>query len=192
MCFMVDPDFNGQANNFLLGWYGTAVWVGQANPPPPLVDQAREAFGQLVVPKATLVFNPPGRTLVNFDTWFWAQDLSVAELRGTSAFGLVAVATPGTLVITPGDGSAPLSCSWVTVKSDACAHAYRRSSVGGSVRGASGAPAYEASGKATWTVRFEQNDAPVVVAGAPTELTGPELTVAVVVAEVQTLVTGTS
>ena len=68
--------------------------MGQANEPPPLVDQAREAFGQLEVPKAKLVFNPTARTLVNLDTWFWAQDLSGEELRGTSAFGLVAVATP--------------------------------------------------------------------------------------------------
>jgi len=192
MCFMVDPDFNGQANNFLLGWYGTAVWVGQVNEPPPLVDQAREAFGQLDVPAATLVFNPPGRTLVNFDTWFWAQGLSGAELRGTSAFGLVAVATPNELVITPGDGSAPKSCAWVTVKSDACAYAYRRSSAGGSARSPSGAPAYQASGVATWTVRFEQNGSPVPIAGAPTVLTESKLSAAVVVAEVQTIVTGAS
>jgi hypothetical protein len=155
-----------------------------------LVDQAREAFGQLVVPKATLVFNPTARTLVNLDTWFWAQDLPTTELTGSSAFGLVAIATPDQLVITPGDGSAPPPCSWVTVKSDACAYAYRRSSVGGSVRGPSGAPAYEATGKATWTVRFELNGAPVVIGGAPTVLTGPGMTAAVQVSEVQTIVTG--
>jgi len=173
-------------------WTPKAMWVGQANEPPPLVDQAGEAFGQLKVPKAKLVFNPTARTLVNLDTWFWAQDLSGDELRGSSAFGLVAVATPNELVITPGDGSAPFTCGWVTVKSDACAYAYRRSSVGGSLRGLSGAPAYEASGRATWTVRFEQDGVPVPIAGAPTELTGPELTAAVVVAEVQTLVIGAS
>jgi hypothetical protein len=171
-------------------WDPVPLWVGQANEPPPLVDQAREASGRIRMPAATLVFNPTARTLVNLDTWFWAQGLSGEELRGSSAFGLVAIATPDRLVITPGDGSAPLSCSWVTVKSDSCAYAYRRSSVGGSARGPSGAPAYEASGRATWTLRFENNGAPVVVAGAPAVLTGPGMTAAVEVAEVQTIVTG--
>lgn len=189
-CYLTKGSAPGQV--WVLEFIPTAVWVGQAEPPPPLVDQAFEAFGQLVVPTASLVFNPPGRTLVNLDTWFWAQGLTGAELRGSSAFGLVAVATPGTLVITPGDGSAPLSCSWVTVKSDVCAYAYRRSSAGGSARSPSGAPAYQATGEANWTVRFEQNGAPVVIAGAPTELAGPGMTAAVVVAEVQTIVTGAS
>lgn len=186
------PDGIGLGQPASASWQGEAQWVGQAPQPPLLVDQAREAFGQLAVPKATLVFNPPGRTLVNFDTWFWARGLSGGELRGTSAFGLVAIATPGTLLITPDDGSAPLSCAWVTVKSDTCSYAYQRSSAGQSARSPSGAPAYQATGEATWTVRFEQNGAPVAIAGAPTVLTGPDLSAAVVVSEVQTLVTGTS
>lgn len=173
-------------------WTPTSMWVGQANEPPPLVDQAREAFGRLVVPTGTLVFNPTARTLVNLDTWFWAQGLTGAELRGSSAFGLVAIATPGQLTITPGDGSAPVVCSWVTAKSDRCAYPYQRSSVGGSVRGPSGAPAYEATGRATWSVRFENNGAPVSIAGVPRELRGPGMAAAVEVAEVQTIVTGTS
>jgi hypothetical protein len=189
-CYLRAGVAPGQA--WVLEFIPTVVWVGQAEPPPPLVDQAREAFGQLVVPKASLVFNPTGWTLVNVDTWFWAQGLSGAELRGTSAFGLVAVATPDKLVVTPGDGSAPLVCSWVTVKSDACAYPYRRSSVGGSVRGTSGGPAYEATGKATWRVRFEQDGAPVPIEGAPTVLTGPGMTTPVEVTEVQTIVTGAS
>ncbi len=164
--------------------------MGQAPQPPPLVDQAREAFGQIVLPTATLAFNPTKRTLVNLDTWFWAQGLTGAELRGTSAFGLVAVATPGQLRVTPGDGFAPFTCAWVTAKSDACAYAYRRSSVGGPVRALDGSPAYEATGKATWKLRFEDNGAPVTIPGAPTELTGPSMTAAVEVAEVQTIVTG--
>jgi hypothetical protein len=170
-------------------WVGTAQWVGQARKPPPLVDQAREASGLIVLPKGTLVFNPPTRTLVNVDTWFWAERLSGRELRGTSAFGLVAVATPGRLEVTPGDGSAPLSCEWVTTKSDTCSYPYRHSSVGGSVVGPDGRPAYQASARATWTLRFEVNGVPTEVPGAPTALPGPQMTTAVVVDEVQTLVT---
>jgi hypothetical protein len=64
-----------------------------------------------------------------------------------------------------------------------------RSSVGGTARGLDGAPAYEASAQAFWSLRFELNGVPKVIAGAPSELPGPVLTAAVEVAEVQTLVT---
>lgn len=184
MCLM------GGGQPSVAGWVGTAQWVGQARKPPPLVDQAREASGLIVLPTGALAVNPSGRTLVNVDTWFWAQGLSGGELRGTSAFGLVAVATPGRLEVTPGDGSAPFRCGWVTARSDTCAYSYRHSSVGGKGVGRGGAPAYQASAKAIWTLRFEVNGAPVTVPGAPIELPGPTMTTAVVVDEVQTLVTG--
>jgi len=172
-------------------WVGTAEWVGQAPQPPPLLDQSVEAMGQIKMPSAVLSFNPTARTLVNVDTWFWAQGLSGAELRGTGALGLVAVATPDRLEVTPGDGSAMPACEWVTVKSDRCSYAYWRSSIGGPARGPKGVPAYEASAHAVWTLRFELNGAPVVIAGAEPELRGPEMTAPVVVLEVQTIVTGT-
>jgi len=172
-------------------WLGTAQWVGQALQPPPLIDQAVEAFGLLKAPSATLVFNPTARTLVNLETWFWADGLTRKELRGSPAFGLVAVATPARLEVTPGDGSAQRPCPWVISKSDRCSYPYWRSSNSGPARGPNGAPAYEASAHAVWTVRFERIGAPVVIAGAPDELTGPEMTAPVVVVEVQTIVTGT-
>ncbi len=170
-------------------WVPTPEWVRHAPAPPTMVEQSQAAFGRLVVPPATLVFNPTKRTLVNLDTWFWAQGLTGQQVRGTSALGLVAVATPGQVQVTPGDGSAPFTCPWVTSRSERCAHVYRRSSVGGSVRGLDGEPAYQASGVATWSVRFELDGAPVQIPGAPTELTGPVMTSAVQVAEVQTVVT---
>ena len=40
-------------------------------------------------------------------------------------------------------------------------------------------------------MRFELNGAPVIIPGAQSELSGPEMTAPVVVAEVQTIVTGT-
>jgi hypothetical protein len=90
------------------------------------------------------------------------------------------------------DGSPSFSCAWVTAKSDSCSYPYLRSSVNGSAHGADGAPAYNATGAATWTVRFEANGAPVTIAGAPAVLTGPAMSSPVEVAEVQTIVTGTS
>jgi hypothetical protein len=163
-------------------------WVVTTPEPPTLVERSQAAFGQLVVPPATLAFNPTRRTLVNLDTWFWAQGLTGQPIRGTSALGLVAVATPVGVQVTPGDGSGSFSCPWVTSKSDLCAHVYRRSSVGGSARGPDGGPAYQASAEATWNVHFEQDGAPMPIPGAPTKLTG-RLAAAVEVAEVQTVVT---
>jgi hypothetical protein len=154
-----------------------------------LIDQSVEATGQIKMPSSVLSFNPTARTLVNLDTWFWAQGLDGGELRGSSAFGLVAVATPARLEVTPGDGSAVLTCPWVTAKSDRCAYPYRRSSLGGSVRGQNGEPAYEATAQAFWTLRFELNNAPVLIPGAHSELAGPRMTIPVEVAEVQTIVT---
>jgi hypothetical protein len=170
-------------------WVPTPEWVGQAPAPPTLVERSRAAYGRLEAPVATLAFNPTKRTLVNLDTWFWAQGLTGQQIRGTPALGLVAVATPGHLQVTPGDGSAPFTCPWVTSKSDRCTHVYRRSSAGGSVRGLDGVPAYLATGVATWSVHFELDGRPVSIPGAPTELTGPRLTTAVEVDEVQTIVT---
>jgi hypothetical protein len=169
---------------------GTAEWVGQAPPPPSQLDQSVEATGRIDMPKATLSFNPTVRTLVNLDTWFWAQDLKAEPLRGTGAFGLVAVATPKKLEIRPGDGSV-LPCGWVIAKSDGCPHVYQRSSAGGPVRAPDGRAAYQASGTAIWSLHFELGGVRVIIPGARTELRGPEMTSPVVVAEVQTLVTGT-
>ena len=170
---------------------GLAMWVGQAPQPPPLLDQSVEATGQIQMPSAVLSFNPTARTLVNVDTWFWAQGLKGRVLQGSSAFGLVAYATPDRLEVDPGDGLAMPPCGWVISKSDRCSYPYWRSSIGGTARGPNGVPAYQASAHAVWTLRFELNGEPVVIAGAEPELRGPEMTAPVVVLEVQTIVTGT-
>jgi hypothetical protein len=174
------------------------MWVGQAPQPPPLLDQSVEATGQIQMPSAVLSFNPTTRTLVNLDTWFWAEGLKGGVLWGSSAFGLVAYATPDRLEVTPGDGSAMHTCPWVTARPQVaadqkgpCSYAYLRSSIGGSARGPNGAPAYRASARAVWTLRFELNGDPAIVPGAQSELSGPEMTAPVVVVEVQTIVTGT-
>ena len=172
-------------------WDELALWIGQAPEPPSQIDQSVEAIGRIDMPEARLSFNPTTRTLVNLDTWFWAQDLKAEPLRGTGAFGLVAVATPYQLEINHGDGSAVQRCGWVIAKSDACSYVYQRSSAGGPVSAPDGRAAYQASGSAIWSLHFELGGVPVIIPGALTELRGPEMTSPVVVAEVQTLVTGT-
>lgn len=183
MCFLPGTPGGGPT--------GTQEWVGQAPLPPSQLDQSLEATGRIDMPEATLSFNQTVRTLVSLDTWFWAHGLKGEPLRGSGAFGLVAVATPDRLEIRPGDGSAVRRCAWVIAKSDGCSYAYRRSSAGGSERALDGRAAYQASGTAIWSLHFELGGATVIIPGAQTELRGPEMTAPVVVAEVQTIVTGT-
>jgi hypothetical protein len=151
--------------------------------------QAMQAIGKIKTPLWTVSFNPTNRTLVNFDTWFWAEGLDGTELTGSSALGLVAHATPDRLVVTAGDGSGPLTCKWVTSKSDACHYAYRRSSLGGSAVGRDGAPAYEPTGTAYWKLWFENNGVRVTIPGAQSELKRTVTGLPLVVVEVQTIVT---
>ena len=172
------------------GFLGEAVWLDENEPQPPsLQEQAQTAFGQLQVPGATLTFNPTTRTLVSLDTWFWAQGLASGDITGSSAFGLVAIATPDHLELTPGDGSGSMNCDWVTTKSDTCSYAYPRSSAGNGTTTVDGQGAYAANGQAVWDVAFEMNGNPVNIPGAPTELRGPQMNAAVRVVESQSLVT---
>jgi hypothetical protein len=167
-----------------------ALWDSQPAPQTPsLAVQATEAIGKIDLPTATLRFNPTNRTLVNLDTWFWAEGLDDQTLQGSSAFGLIAYATPFRLEVDPGDGSAKFTCPWVTHKSNLCNYRYPRSSLGGPVLGLDGAPAYKATVTAWWTLRFEVNGAPRAVPGAPPKLSGDEANAHVVVVEVQTIVT---
>jgi hypothetical protein len=169
-----------------------SVWVGQARQAPSQAEKATTASGQIQLPSATLSFSPPKRTYVNFDTWFWAKGLATGDVRGTPAFGMVAIATPYQLEITPGDGSATLRlCRLSTSNSDLCHYKYQRSSVNGAERTANGDPAYKATGRVTWKLRFEDAGAPIPnPAGAPTSVSGPEMTAKVAVGEIQTIVTG--
>ena len=171
-------------------WSGTAVWDNTKKPQPPsLQEQALTAFGALRPPTAQLRFNPDHRTLVYLDTWFWAEGLSAGPLTGSSAFGLVARATPDHLELDPGDGSGPTTCPWTTSRSAQCSYVYPRSSVSGSTHGDDGQPAFAATARPVWTVTFAVNGTPVTIPGAPTELKGPTSTAAVEVAETQAIVT---
>jgi hypothetical protein len=172
---------------------GTPVWVGAAvAATPPLAAQALTAIGQLHIPAPQLAFNPPNRTLVGIPTYFWAANAPGGDLTGSSAFGLVAIATPDHLVVDPGDGSGAQNCPWVTSESAAsqsCTYTYLRSSVNGSATH-DGQPAYAATVTASWNIRFEDGGTPVTIPGVQTTITSAAAISAVPVAEVQAIVTG--
>ena len=166
------------------------VWYDPAQPPVPTPLQlAQQAFGALRIPTGTLAFQPSGQTLVGFRTSLWVAGLPSGPLTGSSALGMVAIATPDHLVVDPGDGSGKRTCPWATAAttSGGCAYTYQTASVLGTAR-VGGLPAYAATAQAVWAVHFEQNGNVIAIAGAPTQLTSPAWTTAVPVSEIQSLV----
>lgn len=155
-------------------WY----WSDGPDEPTP-GERALAALGVLQLPAFEAKFNPPGRTLVNLDTWWWADGAVPEEVRGTAALGVVAVAYDGHMEIDPGDGSATLTCPVSTSPSDTCAYVYRRSSDG-----------YTATMRLVYSIKFELagGGAFPTPAGVPTTFRGAPRTVEVPVREVQTVV----
>jgi hypothetical protein len=168
-------------------------WSDSGNPPPPsLADQAATAVGQLDLAVPALSSSPVHRTLVGLPTWFWVDGAQPTQ-TGSSAFGLVAIATVRSLHVTTGDGTT-LDCPWTTTASQAetdCAHEYTQASYGGT-ESWQGRPAFAVSAYATWAIRFELNGVAVDIPGAPTTLDGPASTAVLRVDEVQTIVTNAS
>jgi hypothetical protein len=167
------------------------IWVGPGDEPQPpsLAEQAVTAFGNLNPGLGTLAVNPTTRSLVTLPTWFWADGLSGEELTGSSAFGLVAIATPDHLEVDPGDGSGLVTCPWTTTQTEACSHGYERSSAGRGSTTVDGHDAYAASGVAVWDVVFELDGTPVNIPGAPTQLRSPQpMNTGVWVTEAQAIV----
>jgi hypothetical protein len=156
---------------------------------PSLSELAQRAYGALNFPTFTPAFNPPTRTYVNLDTWWWADGATKTELIGSSALGVRALATPDHMEVDPGDGSGAFTCDFVTAKADACAHTYRRASNFGKATARDGSKAYAARMRLVWTVRFERNGAPITVPpGVPTAFSSPWRGAAVPVREIQTVV----
>ncbi|MET0448838.1 MAG: hypothetical protein ABWX74_05075 [Aeromicrobium sp.] len=153
-------------------WY----WSQDAEPTP--AELATEAFNQLRTPPYVVTFNPPTRTLVNLDTWWWAQGPEVAPITA-SAGSVTATAAPDRLEVDPGDGSGVMSCPFVTERSDACSYIYPRSSKG---------EGYPARMRLVYAVSFTDGGAALDVAGLPTELSSAWGAVTVPVREAQTLV----
>ncbi len=164
-------------------------WWSTGGGEPPIITQARQALGEIDLPGFTLAFNPPQRTIVTLDTWWWVDGPTDAEIVGSSAFGVVAIATPSRVEVDPGDGSAVLTCPFATAASEACSYVYRRASVAGSATAAEGSPAYAAQARLVYDIRFEDAGAPITVPGVPTQLESPWANTAVPVAEIQSLVT---
>ena len=152
-------------------------WASQFEEGVSTRDRLLAAYGQLTVPDVTPVFNPPVRTLVNLDTWWWAEGGSSEPIVGTEALGLVAIAEPRSMVVTAAGQT--VTCPVVTTKSDACRMVFRRSGT------------YTATMQIVYTVRFEIGGQPFTVPGGNADLLTMRSsdTVQVPVNEVQSRVT---
>lgn len=155
-------------------WY----WTTEPNPGPTPAQAAQQAFGELATPPFQPSFNPETRTLVNLDTWWWAEGPSTEEIVGTGALGVRAIGTPDRIEVDPGDGTGVFTCDFVTTQSDACSHVYRRAS----------RPTYDARMRLVYAVRFERNGSPMDLPGLPTQLESSWASASVDVDEVQTIV----
>lgn len=152
-------------------------WASQFEEGVSTRDRLLAAYGQLNLPNVTPVFNPPVRTLVNLDTWWWAEGGSAAPIVGTEALGLVAIAEPQSMIVTAGGQT--VTCPVVTKKSDECRLVFRR------------AGDYPAEMQITYGVRFELGGQPFAIPGGNNDLLSIESTdtVTVPVREVQSRVT---
>lgn len=142
---------------------GTKVLVLTGGTQPrPLIVQAREAYGNLAPPTGAVRHSPEVRGIVRLETWLWLAPASFGELRGSSAEGLVAVATPDGTTWDTGDGGS-VRCAGGGVPygsaGTACTHTYTKAS-----------PRYDGSVTRTWQVRYEVNGAVVDIPGAPATL----------------------
>ncbi|WP_146057071.1 MULTISPECIES: hypothetical protein [unclassified Streptomyces] len=145
---------------------------------PTVAELAWEAYGSLVVPEFSLVFNPPQRSVIFIDTWWWAEGPTDAAVRGSSAGGVVAIAEPNRIEVDPGDGTGVIDCAWVTSRSDSCTHVYAKSDASG----------YPARARLVYDVRFENGGAALDVPGLPDSLESGWQETSVPVHEVQAIV----
>lgn len=165
-----------------------ADWIWHVPDQPPPEELAWDAYGQLRTPAFTLAFNPDHRTYVSLETWWWVDGPGDGEIIGTSDLGIRAVGEPSHIEANPGDGSPTFTCPWTTTESDACTYVYNRASVTGSATAPDGSPAYPAEARLHYTVRFEQNGAPLDLEGLPDSLESPWMETPVPVAEIQATV----
>ncbi len=174
-----DPDPTGTLSGW--SWYTPSTVT--------VADAARQAFGALSAPPFAVRFNPPGRSVVGVDTWFWVAGPDAGEITGSGALGLRAIGAPAALEVDPGDGTGVLTCPWVVAQSADCAHAYLRSSVG-QPPDTSGIPAYPVRVRLVYDIRFEQGGVLLALDGLPATFTSSWVSATVPVAEIQTVVSG--
>ncbi len=169
------------------------VWLTPAQVgarPPSLRVLAAQALAKVRVPSVRVVFGPAKYAVVNADTLWWASGAAGVPVRGSGAFGVVATAVPRGLRISPGDGSAVISCPWVVSQEaarGACVSVFEKSSVDGDALW-QGQPAFTAKVSAVWDVTYSQNGKAFVVQGTTGQLTSAETSVIVPVAEIQSIV----
>lgn len=149
------------------GSFYDSDWGWYDEDEPSTSEEAWEAFGRLPFPDFELAFSPAGRSLVDFDTWFWADGPGSEPITGTSAGGVVAVATPSHIEVDPGDGSAAMTCEWVVEESDTCSYVYEQASVDGVVTSADGDPAYDARARLAYDIHFELGGSILDIPGLP-------------------------
>lgn len=164
------------------------VWSDDVPDVPPLEDQAWSAFGELAAPPFDLRYGPAALSYVGTDTYFWVEGPGDGEIIGSSAFTVVAIATPDHVEVDPGDGSGVVNCGWATSETDDCVRTYVDSSVGGGTTDAAGTPSYAAQARLIYDVRFENAGAPLNLPGLPTTLESAWVSAAVPVGEVQVIV----
>lgn len=138
-------------------------------------------------PGPDLRTNPPAsaRSLVNLETWFWAQ--GAGTLTAGTSLGPISVevyAIPRHLVVDPGDGTGSFTCTDVAVAYDparpassqttTCGHTYRRPGT------------FTATATLVYDVGFTSN----VGVGGPLGTVEPSTSVTVTVRESQAVVTG--
>lgn len=155
----------------------TYYWDSEFDEGPTLEERIVAARGALNLPTLRPVFNPPTRTLVNLDTWWWAEGASTGEVVGSEALGLRAIATPRGMTVTAGGQT--LQCPVVTQRSDTCAMKFRR------------AGTYTATVSIAYDIRFEMNGSVIDVPTGAEDLTSITTsgTTTVPVLEVQSIVT---
>ncbi len=146
------------------GGFFTKDWVlTNGTQPRPLIVQAQEAYGNLAPPAGAVRHSPDARGIVGLPTWLWLAPGSFAELTGSSAEGLVAVAEPDRTDWVTGDGGS-VSCAGAGTPygsaGTGCTHTYRAA-----------AARYDGTVTRRWQVHYEQGGAAIDIPGAPTELT---------------------
>jgi hypothetical protein len=167
-----------------------SIWIQDT--PASRQVAARQAVGNLHLPQVTAASAPPVQTLVNLDTWFAPNGPVQSPVRGTSALGVVAVATITGFTIDPADGTPAFTCPPTATlnRTAGCHHIYRRSSAEQTTKTPDGKAGYQVRAWTTWRIDFLYGGNPVTIPGAPTTINGPITTRILPVAEAQTLVVG--
>jgi hypothetical protein len=163
------------ADGFIADMGGYTLAIGGVQTPRQLLARADDAYGNLRPPATVPQTSPGTPAVVQLDTWFWlplADFNPAVPVRGSSADGMVAIATARSTAWDPGDGTGLIGCAgagtpYVAGTSSDCTHIYRRASFSPQpATDPKGNPAYLASVTRGYRVRYEFFGVPVVVPGA--------------------------